>query len=58
MLYRKSLTEEDCNQIWLRDKADMEQVQNAVNVAKTAYEARPQQSGVRKWLTKFSEHVV
>ena len=36
----------------------MHQVQQAVNAAKEAYEARSQQSKARKWLSKFSERVL
>jgi len=36
----------------------MHQVQQAVNAAKEAYEARSQQSKAHKWLAKFSERVM
>jgi hypothetical protein len=53
-----SFSEDECKQIWLRDKIDVEQVQKAVLAAKEKYEAKSAQSKARKWLTKLFARIM
>ncbi|CZR52986.1 uncharacterized protein PAC_02864 [Phialocephala subalpina] len=55
--FNEKLTRDEFKQIWLRGKANMEQVLQAVLLAKEKYDARSQQSKARKWITKFSKLV-
>ncbi|KAF8856494.1 hypothetical protein BDZ45DRAFT_727429, partial [Acephala macrosclerotiorum] len=56
-VFNEKLTKDEFKQIWPRDKANMEQVLQAVLLAKEKYDTRAQQSKARKWITKFSKLV-
>lgn len=56
--FNEKLTKDECKRIWLSDKIDIQQVQDAVTVARKSYESKSQQSKARKWLTKFSERIM
>jgi hypothetical protein len=57
-VFKEKLTHDECKRIWLVDKADIYQVQQAVSSAKAAYEAKSKGSKARKWLSRLSSRVV
>jgi hypothetical protein len=56
--FEESLTHDECKTLWLRDKADITDVQEALLLAKQTYEKRSQQSKARKWIAKISQRVL
>ncbi|KAM0228530.1 hypothetical protein ACHAP5_011919 [Fusarium lateritium] len=54
---KKELTLEECQDIWLRDKSSMEDVQCALSTALQEYQRKAKGSHVRKWLASCSSRV-
>ena len=57
-LFSEKLTSDECGRVWLSEKVDIHQVQEAVLDAKKAYDARSQSCRARKWLSKLSSRIL
>lgn len=57
-LFQDTLSEDDRDRIWVRDKSSLKDVQNAVNNAKKVYLARSNENKAGKWLTKLAQRIM
>jgi hypothetical protein len=56
-LFKKSLTKQECEQIWLKDKSSMMDVQRAITSARDQYDQSAKKSKIRAWLTRCATRV-
>ncbi|KAM3086699.1 hypothetical protein ACMFMG_000822 [Clarireedia jacksonii] len=54
----ENLTMDECKRIWLSDKHTINDVQQAIEDAKSAYEAKEKHSKTHRWIQKFSSRVL
>jgi hypothetical protein len=56
--FGEKLTKDECKRIWLSDKHTIKDVQQAIEDAKSAYEAKEKYSKTHQWIQKFSSRVL
>jgi fatty-acid desaturase len=57
-LFKRELTQDECKRIWLRDKSNMDDVQQAIRKARDEYERENKKSKVRTWLSRCALRIV
>ena len=57
-LFKRELTKDECKRIWLSDKNTIQDVQQAIQKARTEYESKAKRSKVREWLKRCATRIV